>query len=147
MRNTVFLLAAVAALGTLAGGCANAEKKFGRGMRNSYEVVRLGEMRRSVEQTALFEGPEVGYTTGFVIGFNRTLARTGLGVFEVLTAPLPPYKPLFTSYLAPNPVYPDSYRPGLIDEPTFATDTMLGFSGGDIAPFIPGSRFKVFDGH
>ena len=48
-------------------------------MRNSAEVVRMGEMRRSVEQTALFDGPEIGYTTGFVRGFNRTLARTGVG--------------------------------------------------------------------
>ena len=27
----------------------------------------------------------------------------------------------------------------------FDTDTYTGFSGGDIAPFLPGSRFKVFD--
>jgi hypothetical protein len=24
-------------------------------------------------------------------------------------------------------------------------DTSLGFSGGDIIPFIPGSRFHIFD--
>jgi putative exosortase-associated protein (TIGR04073 family) len=147
MRNTVTFLAAIAVLGTLATGCANVEKKLGRGMRNSYEVVRMGEMRRSVEQTALFDGPEIGYTTGFVRGFNRTLARTGVGIYEVVTSPFPPYGPIWTSYLSPEPVYPDSYRPGLIEDSTFATDTMLGFSGGDIAPFIPGSRFKVFDGH
>jgi hypothetical protein len=29
----------------------------------------------------------------------------------------------------------------------FATDTNLGFSGGDVAPFIPGSRFRIFDTH
>ena len=27
----------------------------------------------------------------------------------------------------------------------FDTDTYTGFSGGDVAPFIPGSRFRVFD--
>jgi hypothetical protein len=27
----------------------------------------------------------------------------------------------------------------------FDTDTYMGFSGGDVAPFIPGSRFRVFD--
>jgi len=24
-------------------------------------------------------------------------------------------------------------------------DTALGFSGGDLAPMIPGSRFRIFD--
>ena len=62
-------------------------------------------------------------------------------------APSRPTAPIWTTYLNPEPVYPDSYRPGLIEDSTFATDTMLGFSGGDIAPFVPGSRFKVFDGH
>jgi hypothetical protein len=27
----------------------------------------------------------------------------------------------------------------------FDTDTYVGLSGGDVAPFMPGSRFKVFD--
>jgi hypothetical protein len=33
----------------------------------------------------------------------------------------------------------------LVDDPTFATDTNLGFGGGDVAPFLPGSRFSVFE--
>jgi hypothetical protein len=49
--------------------------------------------------------------------------------------------PAFTEY----PIYPDSYKPSLIDDSTFHTDTALGFSGGDIAPFVPGSRFRIFD--
>ena len=27
----------------------------------------------------------------------------------------------------------------------FDTDTYTGFSGGDVAPLFPGSRFSVFD--
>ncbi len=65
----------------------------------------------------------------------------------LVTAPLPPYDPVLTDYLSPYPVYPASYRPGLIEDSTFSTDVNLGFSGGDVAPFIPGSRFRVFDTH
>ena len=89
--------------------------------------------------------PSAGYTTGFVRGFDRSVARTALGVYEIVTFPLPPYHPMFTSYLTPEPVYPGSYKPGLISDTLFDTDTYMGFSGGDVAPFIPGSRFKVFD--
>lgn len=147
MRNSLSLLALAAIAGLLATGCASPEQKFGRGMSNMYEIVRMGELRRSVEQTALFDGPEAGYTTGFIRGLNRTLARTGVGVYEVVTAPFPPYGPVFTDYLAPSPVYPDSYRPGLVEDSTFSTDTELGFSGGNVAPFIPGSRFRIFEAH
>ena len=44
-------------------------------------------------------------------------------------------------------MYPDAYRPDIIDDSLFSTDTYMGFSGGDVAPFIPGSRFKVFNTH
>jgi putative exosortase-associated protein (TIGR04073 family) len=147
MRKTISLLALLALAGTFATGCANTEQKFGRGMRNIFEVARLGEIRRSMEQTALFDSPEEGYTTGFIKGLNRTIARTGIGVYEVVTAPFPPYGPVATDYLTPNPVYPDSYRPNLIEGSTFDTDTYVGFSGGDVAPFVPGSRFFVFGSH
>ncbi len=136
-------LTVIAALFT--AGCAGPEEKFGRGMRNTWDVVRMGEMRRSIEQTAVFDGPDIGYTTGFMRGLNRSLARTGLGVYEVVTAPIPPYHPILTRYLAPEPVGPESYKPGRISTELFDTDTYMGFSGGDVAPFIPGSRFKVFD--
>ena len=80
-------------------------------------------------------------------GINCTLARTGVGIYEVVTAPFPPYDPVWTGYLSPNPVYPDSYTPNLVEDSTFATDTNLGFSGGDVMPFLPGSRFRIFDTH
>jgi len=147
MRNTLPLLAAVALAGALASGCANVEKKFGRGMSNMFEIVRGGEFRRTMEQTGLFDGPDAAYGTGFVRGINRTMARTGIGIYEVVTAPFPPYDPVFTDHFAPGPVYPDNYLPGLLEDSMFATDSNLGFSGGDVAPFIPGSRFRIFDTH
>lgn len=145
MLTKFSLLAAAAVTLALVPGCANMERKLGRGMDNSFEIVRGGEFRRTVEQTALFQSPDVGYTTGFVRGIDRTLGRTAVGVYEIVTFPLPPYDPVFTDYLAPTPVYPDNYRPGLLDDSLFATDTSLGFSGGDVAPFMPGSRFRIFD--
>jgi len=147
MRKTLPYLAVSLLAAMLASGCANMERKFGRGMSNMYEIVRGGEMRRSVEQTALFESPEVGYTYGFIHGLNRTLARTGIGIYEVVTAPFPPYGPVCTEYFSVNPVYPDNYTPGLLEDSMFATDTNLGFSGGDVAPMVPGSRFRIFDTH
>lgn len=126
-------------------GCAGPERKFGRGINNLFEIVRGGEVRRTVEQTALTDGPDYSYTTGFVRGFNRTLGRTALGLYEVVTFPIPSYDPVLTRYLTPNSVYPDSYQPNLIADQNFAPDTSLGFAGGDVAPIIPGSRFRIFD--
>lgn len=128
-------------------GCARTERKLGRGMANTMEIVRMGEMRRTVEQTTLWEGPDTGYTTGFVRGLNRSLARTGIGIYEIITFPFPPFDPVATDYLSPGPVYPDNYRPGVLEDSLYATDTNLGFSGGDIIPIIPGSRFRIFDTH
>jgi putative exosortase-associated protein (TIGR04073 family) len=147
MLKQLFLLSLIAVAGALASGCANVEQKFGRGMANTFEIVRGGELRRSMEQSALFQSPDYAYTTGFVHGLNRTLARTGIGVYEVVTAPFPPYGPVFTDRFAPGPVYPDNYNPGLIDDSMFETDTYIGYSGGDVLPFVPGSRFRVFDTH
>ena len=149
MRNVISLFALTALVALFTSGCAGPEKKLGRGISNAFEITRMGDMRRSVEQTAVFESPSAGYTTGAVGGFARTVTRTGVGLFEVVTFPFPMpgsgYGPLFPKYLPPGPVYPDSYKPGLISGSTFETDTYNGFSGGDIAPFVPGSRFKIFD--
>jgi putative exosortase-associated protein (TIGR04073 family) len=147
MRKTLPLLILAAVVASLGSGCANTEKKFGRGMRNTFEIVRMGDFRRSLEQSALFDGPEYGYTTGFIRGLNKSLARTGIGIYEMVTAPIPPYDPVATNYLTPEPVYPDNYTPSLMEDSMFATDTNLGFSGGDVAPLVPGSRFRIFDTH
>jgi putative exosortase-associated protein (TIGR04073 family) len=145
MRNAISLFSAVALAAMFTSGCAGPETKLGRGVSNFSEIVRGGEWRRSVEQTAVFESPEAGRTVGFVRGFDRSLARTGLGLYEIVTFPIPPYHPIFTSYLSPEPAYPDCYRPGLPADPLYDTDTYVGISGGDIAPLVPNSRFKVFD--
>ena len=145
MRKTLSFLGAVLVLGVLATGCAGPERKLGRGVNNVYEVVRWGEMRRSIEQGALFDSPDQGYTTGLIRGFNRSLARVGVGVYEVVTFPIPSYDPVATTYLKPNPVYPDSYKPRIMADSLFAPDTAVGCSGGAVAPFFPGSRFRIFD--
>lgn len=145
MRNTLTFFSVVALAALLVSGCTGPETKLGRGMSNFGEVVRGGELRRSVEQTAVLESPDAGYTVGFVRGFDRSVARTGLGLYEIVTFPFPPYHPIFTRYLAPAPVYPDNYQPGLVSDSEFDTDTYVGFGGGDVAPIVPGSRFKVFE--
>lgn len=156
MRNKLAFLFVLLAAAAFMTGCSSngpkfsasgMEKKFGRGMRNATEIVRWGEFRRTSEQSALFYGPDYAYSTGWLRGFNRTLARTGVGIYEMVTAPIPSYDPVLTHYLAPGPVYPDNYTPNLLSDSMYATDTNLGFSGGDVAPFIPGSRFRVFDTH
>src|ERR1035441_575248 len=135
MRNILPFLATVAVAAVLTSGCRRS---------NMAEFARLGEIRRSIEQTALFEQPGGHYTTGFIRGFDRSVVRTGVGIYEVVTAPFPPYDPVFTDYISPNCVYPDNYRPDILDDSLFATDSDMGFSGIDIAPWIPGSRFKIF---
>jgi putative exosortase-associated protein (TIGR04073 family) len=145
MRNIFYFLATLAIAAVLSSGCANTEKKLGRGMSNMAEFARLGEIRRSVEQTTLFDQPGGHYATGFVRGLNKSFARTGVGIYEVVTCPFPPYDPVFTDYLSPTPAHPDNYEPEILDDALFATDTNMGFSGGDIAPYIPGSRFKIFN--
>ena len=147
MQNKIFLLGAVLVTGLLATGCAGPEKKLSRGMSNTFELVRWGEMRRSVEQTALFEGPDKAYTKGVVKGLNKTLARTGIGLYEIVTCPFPPYDPVFTNYLSANPAQPDSFTPGIMADSTLSPDTNLGFSGGEVFPMMPGSRFRIFDTH
>lgn len=163
MRSTTFFLPII--LGATLIGCAGPEEKLGRGLVNVTEFARGGQMSRSMEQTALWDGPDYAFTTGVIRGFNRSVARTAIGVYEVVTFPLPPYGPVLTSktevfpdesvatlkypygglVLTPEPAYPASYRPGLPSDSMFATDTALGFSGGDVMPISPGSRFRIFD--
>ena len=88
MRKSVSLLSLFAVSTLIFAGCAGPEHKFGRGMNNVTEVVRMGEIRRSMEQTAIWDGPEAAYTTGFIRGLNRTVARTGIGLYEIVTFPL-----------------------------------------------------------
>jgi putative exosortase-associated protein (TIGR04073 family) len=147
MRSTfaASILAAGAAL--LLTGCAGPEQKLGRGLTNLTEFTRLGEMSRSYEQAALFDGPDYGGTTGIVRGFNATVKRTLYGAYEVVTFPIPNHKNQdYGPILKPlGPIYPASYKPGLPDEPILNTDSALGFGSGEAAPLIPGSRFRIFE--
>jgi putative exosortase-associated protein (TIGR04073 family) len=140
-------LAALTALTVYATGCAGPEQKFGRGLANITEPIRMGELRRTMEQTAISDGPDVAYTRGFIKGLNRTIGRTLVGAYEVVTFPIPDhglsdYEPL---YKPTNPVYPDSYKPRILADPMFQPDSDLGFATGDVAPWFPGSRFRIFD--
>lgn len=151
MRNGLLIAIGCTAGLFLACGCSGPEKKLGRGINNLTEFARMGEIRRSVEQTALFDGPEVAYTTGVIRGFNRSVVRTAVGLYEVVTFPLPSYDPVLkpNNPLIPdmtvNPTYPASDRPRLIADPTVRPDAATGFAGGDVMPFVPGSRFRIFD--
>jgi putative exosortase-associated protein (TIGR04073 family) len=167
MRKFSPFLMVIPGLALLVAGCAGPENKLGRGILNATEFVRGGEIQRSVEQTALWDGTDRAYTTGVIRGFNRSVARTVLGIFEIVTFPFPTpdYEARFTpkgriypdfsirNYSFPfgglalpeDPVYPNSYTPGLVEDSIFFTDTALGFSGGDIAPMVPGSRFRIFE--
>jgi len=145
--STVFSLLA---LGYFVAGCAGPEEKFGRGVTNLTEFARLGELRRAVEQSVVSgDSPEYGYSAGFAHGLNRSFERTGVGLYEMLTFPLPNYSGGdYGPIMRPtNPIYPDTYKPGWIADGTFMPDTALGFAGGDIAPMVPGSRFRIFDGN
>lgn len=141
MRIGLKVLSLLVVIAALSAGCASAERKLGRGLTNLTEPLRMGEINRAYEQTYLWDGPEAAYGRGMIHGFNRTVGRTVVGAFEVLTFPIPS-KPYFTPE---NPVYPDSYKPGILDSSAVRTDTSLGFDSTDVAPMFPGSRFKVFE--
>ena len=150
MRKNISFLGAALLVAVLVSGCAGTEQKLGRGLSNIYEPIRLADMQRSIEQSTVYDSPNSSTSVGFVRGLGKTFARAGVGLYEIVTAPIPNHKdgdygPVCTNYLTPKPVYPDSYKPSLPDGSVFATDTSIGFSGGDIAPYIPGSRFRIFD--
>src|SRR5881628_1203878 len=88
MRIPFSVLALLIALTMFSAGCAGPEKKFGRGLNNVTEFARLGEMRRSMEQTAMWDHPGNAFSTGFMRGLNRSMARTVVGAYELVTAPI-----------------------------------------------------------
>jgi putative exosortase-associated protein (TIGR04073 family) len=144
-KSSLFL--SLAAIAFVVAGCAGPEEKLGRGINNLGEFGRLGEIRRSMEQTAIFGSPDSMMTTGLIHGIDRSMARTGVGLYEILTFPIPhhpagDYGPIMRPV---DPIYPASYKPNWLADTTVSADTSLGFSGGDLAPFIPGSRFRIFD--
>ncbi|HEY3861094.1 MAG TPA: exosortase system-associated protein, TIGR04073 family [Verrucomicrobiae bacterium] len=147
MFKKISVLLPVAVVSCLVAGCAGPEEKLGRGMNNTVEFARLGELRRSFEQASIFGAPDNAYTTGIFHGIGRSLERTGVGLYEVVTFPIPNHKPgdYGAVFHPADPLYPDSYKPNWLSDAITSPDTSLGFAGGDIAPIIPGSRFHVFD--
>lgn len=147
MRNSFRFLTLAFGVAMMAVGCAGPEQKLGRGFTNLGEFGRMGEINRSMEQTTLFEGSEFAPTTGLIRGVNRSLCRTAVGLYEVVTFPFPnrrlgDYGPVLRPV---SPLYPDSYHPGIFADSITSPDAAMGFSGGDIAPMLPGSRFRIFD--
>jgi putative exosortase-associated protein (TIGR04073 family) len=147
MLKKISVVLPLVVVSCLVAGCAGPEQKLGRGMNNLGEFARGGEMRRSFEQTAVFGSPDQSYTTGLFHGFDRSMQRTFVGLYEVVTFPIPNHKPSdYGPIIRPSdPVYPDSYKPNWLSDTILSPDANLGFAGGDIAPIIPGCRFHVFD--
>jgi putative exosortase-associated protein (TIGR04073 family) len=147
MLNKISIMLSAIVLSCLVAGCAGPEQKLGRGVNNLGEFARGGEIRRSFEQTAVFGSPDQSYTTGLFHGFDRSVERTFVGAYEVLTFPIPNHAQRnYGAIIHPaDPVYPESYKPNWLSDAILSPDTSLGFAGGDIAPIIPGSRFHVFD--
>src|ERR1017187_6808923 len=150
MRKLIFPLVAVAAA-LFAAGCTGPKQKRGLCLSNTFEVFRWGELRSSIELNAVEPIPGTGYF-GFLHGFDRSLQRTGIGLLEVITFPVPTptYKPLFPKFYDPRispgvPILPESYAPGLYSDALFDTDTYPGFSGGDVAPWMHSSCCAIFD--
>ena len=147
MQRAFSVTITLVSLSLFAAGCMGPERKLGRGINNMFELARGGEMRRSIEQVSVLDSPDLGFTTGVIHGFNRSLLRTGAGLYEVVTFPVPnrapnDYGPIFHPE---NPVYPETYKPNWLADQILSPDTSLEFGGGDIAPMIPGSRFHIFD--
>ncbi|TAL06284.1 MAG: exosortase system-associated protein, TIGR04073 family [Verrucomicrobia bacterium] len=147
MRHTFSLIAATALAALFTAGCAGPEKKLGRGVTNATEFARLGDIRREKEQNRLFNSQNDGKATAFIRGFDKSMKRTLLGAYEIVTFPLPSYDPVCTAYVTPRPVYPDNFTPSAMSGPANDTDTHIGFSGGDAAPWLAGCRFRVFDSY
>lgn len=141
----LFLVATAASL--FATGCAGPEQKLGRGVMNLTEFTRMGEINRSIEQTALFDDNTIAPTTGFIRGVNQSFKRTAVGLYEIVTFPIPNYRNKdYGPVLKPEyPQFPASYTPGIFADSIMSSDSALGFGSGDVAPMIPGSRFRIFE--
>jgi putative exosortase-associated protein (TIGR04073 family) len=147
MRKTYSIILPLLGAVVIMAGCVGPEQKLGRGINNTTELLTMGELRRSVEQTSVMGNSSQAYTTGVFHGLDLSLARTAAGVYEVATFPFPNHSPhdYGPVYFPADGVNPDSYKPNWYSDQMTSPDTALGFGGGDIAPFIPGSRFHIFD--
>lgn len=142
IAKTLPLIAALAGVVLLAG-CEGTATKMGRGISNTGELLRWGELRYEMEQGAVWDGRS-GVTKGFLKGFCRSLARTGVGIAEIVSSPFgsPDRGFMYPAY----PRYPDNHTPTPMADSTWDAGTTIGFGpGGDVLPVVPGSRFAIFD--
>lgn len=140
--KTLSLVAALAGVVVLTG-CEGTATKMGRGISNTSEILRWGELRYEMEQGAVWDGRS-GVTKGFLKGFCRSLARTGVGIAEIASSPFGPYDKGFMYPAYPR--YPDNYQPTPMADTMWDPTSAIGFGPrGDVAPLIPGSRFSVFE--
>ena len=147
MRTAISLLSLAALAALFTTGCAGPEQRLGSGVHNVTEFVRMGEMQQSLEQYTLFD-PQAGTATGLIHGFDQSVYRTVAGAYQIVTFPagnLLTQTSFEQKYIPKGTPYPDSYHPGLPAITTFQTDNYIGFSGGNIAPFVPGNRFSIFE--
>ena len=131
MRELTAKLIPICGAVLLLASCAEGpQEKLGRGIVNSMEIFRMGEMRRAITDTGVLDSPNLEFTTGVIRGANRTMLRTAYGFYEVFTFPWPNHKPKdygpIFFYGNPalknsSPVYPDAYKPQILaDETDFA---------------------------
>ena len=94
-------------LGFSATQCSadDAARKLGRGLANT--LFGIAEVPIQVQKTLDTEGSGAAATYGVLKGFGRFFMREGVGIYEVLTFPIP---------------YPRYYEP--IIEPEFLLNEM-----------------------
>ena len=114
-KSGVWVFASIILSGCL-GTAAFAEKlvppaaaeKAVRGLANA--GLGLGELPKTIYYDTLEDGPLYGLTVGVLEGLSWGIARTLVGIYEVVTFPFPApegYRPILT------PAYP--YQPGRTD--------------------------------
>jgi putative exosortase-associated protein (TIGR04073 family) len=92
------ILAGAVLIGSLTAAAPSAEadagRKFGRGLSN----VALGvlEVPGQIVTTSENQGLLTGLTLGTVKGVGYFVMREVTGVYEIVTAPFPPYGPVIT---------------------------------------------------
>ena len=50
---------------------------------NLTEIARMRDLRRSVEQAAVFGKNDKAYTVGFIHGIDQTFVRSGVGLYKI----------------------------------------------------------------
>ena len=142
MRNALTFLSVVALAALFTSGCAGPEEKLGRGMSNFPKLPAWAKCASPSSKPPCLSRPTPATPSDL---FAVSTAPWRAPEWAFLKSSLFRSRPIIPFTYSPRPVYPDSYTPGLISDSMFDTDTYIGFSGGDVAPFVPGSRFKVFD--